>query len=75
MTGLKWKQKTNSDGDKLNDCWITECGYTVARCFIDKDAVYAVTAPRESKPVAYPKTKDDVLKVINMDKELRSDSN
>lgn len=73
MTGLKWKQKTNSDGDKLENCWLTECGYTVARCFIGEDAVYQVTAPKERTPLAHPRTRADVLKVINLDKELRSD--
>ena len=73
MTGLKWKQKTNKDGDLVNNCWLTECGYTVAKCFIGDESVYQVTAPKERAPLAHPRTKADVVKVINLDKELRSD--
>lgn len=73
MTGLRWRQKRNSDGELIKDCWITECRYTVARCVIDGVEIYQVTAPRESKPLAHPRTRGEVLKVINIDKELRDD--
>lgn len=70
---LRWKPKDKIDGGKASDCWLTECGYTVARCYIGTEPVYQVTAPRESKPLAHPKSREEVVKVINMDKELRND--
>lgn len=73
MAGLKWRQKRDRDGCLIKGCWITECGYTVAQCLVGESAIYQVTAPRESKPLAHPKTRGEVLKVINMDKELRND--
>lgn len=24
MTGIKWKQQVNRDGDKVENCWVTD---------------------------------------------------
>lgn len=72
MTGLKWKQHTGSGGSRAEDCWITECGYTVARCFIGEATRYLITAPSSGSPFAYVDTREEVVSAINVNKEQRN---
>lgn len=73
MTDLTWKQKRTKDGEKIKGCWVSGCGYTLARCQVGADVVYQVSAPRERAPFAHVCTRKEVVMVINIDKELRSD--
>lgn len=73
IAAVRWREKRDRDNKLVPDCWVTECGYTVAKCRIDTRTVYQVTAPGDRAPLAHPATKDDVLRVINIDKELRND--
>lgn len=74
MTNLKWKQHTSSDGSRAEGCWLTECGYTVARCFIGEATRYLITAPSSGAPFAYVDTREEVISAINTNKEQRSAS-
>lgn len=71
MTSLKWKQYTGSDGSKAEGCWLTECGYKVARCFIGEATRYLITAPSSGTPFAYVDTREEVVSAININKEQR----
>lgn len=67
---MRWQQKKNRDGDLVPGCWVTECGYKVARCMIGARAVFIVTAPSARKPMAYCRDRDEVISAI---KEHRID--
>ncbi|MCK9466190.1 MAG: hypothetical protein M0Q29_09915 [Thiopseudomonas sp.] len=73
MTGLKWKPQVNRDGDKVANCWLTECRYKVARCFIGSAERYMVTAPGARAAFAYVGSREEVVAVIKIDKELHID--
>ena len=73
MTGIKWKQQVNRDGDKVENCWVTECKYTVARCFIGNVERYTVTAPGARSAFAYVGSREEVIAVIKIDKEQHID--
>ena len=72
MTGIKWKQQVNRDGDKVENCWVTECKYTVARCFVGSAERYMVTAPGERAPFAYTPSKGEILKIIINHKQAQN---
>lgn len=67
---VRWQQKKNRDGDLVPGCWVTECGYAVAKCMVGARAVFIVTAPGARKPMAYCKDRDEVVAAI---KECRTD--
>lgn len=72
MTGIKWKQQVNRDGDKVENCWVTECKYTVARCFDGATERFMITAPGERAPLAYTPSKDEILKIIINHKQVQN---
>ena len=65
---MKWAVKKDRDGKPIKDCWLTDTGYTVAICRLP-DRRFVVTRPGSSVPFAYVGTRDEVLRVINIDME------
>ena len=63
----------NRDGDKVENCWVTECKYTVARCFDGTAEQFMVTAPGARAAFAYVGSREEVIAVIKIDKEQHID--
>lgn len=61
---MRWQQKKSRDGDLVPGCWVTECGYTVARATIGTVKRFIVTAPGQRKPFLYADSRDEVIQGI-----------
>jgi len=63
---MKWAKKKNRDGDLIKDCWVTDGGYTVAICRLPEQR-FVVTRPGCNAPLAHVGSREEVLRVINID--------
>jgi len=61
---MKWRQKSDRDGDPVPDCWITDAGHIVARCRIGDVAVFVVTKACSRVPTDYCRSRDEVIEVL-----------
>ena len=63
---MKWASKRDRDGQVVRDCWVTDSGYTVAKCRLP-EARYPITRPGDGLPFAYAKDRDEVVAIITQD--------
>lgn len=63
---IKWREKRDSKGSTIPNCWVTDSGYTVAECRLPESR-YTITRPGSALPFAYTGDRDDVLKLIGAD--------
>ncbi|WCD79167.1 hypothetical protein [Pseudomonas sp. TUM22785] len=68
---LRWRQKRDRDQKLINDCWMTECGYTIALCRLPNNR-YTITAPGGSAPFAYTNERDDITPLILAHKQAQA---
>jgi len=68
---LRWRKKRDRDNKLIKDCWITECGYTVALCRLPNNR-YTISAPGGSAPFAYTNERDDIEALIQAHKEAQA---
>lgn len=63
---MKWASKRNRDGQIIPNCWVTDCGYTVAECRLPETR-YPITRPGGTLPFAYAKDREEVIEIIQKD--------
>jgi hypothetical protein len=64
---IQWGAKRNRDGVVMNNCWLSECGYTLALSG-GENARYTLARPGEAVPFAYTPDKGDIGRLVRADK-------
>ena len=64
MSRLGWEPKKDRDGREIPGCWITAAGYVVAAYQVDRDQVFAVTAPGGGAAMAYRRTRQGAVDAL-----------
>ena len=64
---IQWAVKRNRDGVEMNNCWFSECGYTLAQVG-GGEARYTLTRPGDDVPFAYTPNKGDIGRLVRADK-------
>jgi hypothetical protein len=64
---IQWGVKRNRDRAEMKNCWLSECGYTLALTGGD-DPTYTLARPGEAVPFAYTPNQGDIGRLVRADK-------